>query len=245
MKYITSADNNLIKIAASLKEKKYRQKYGLYVIEGWRAVKDAVEAGAEIECVFAEEGQQFDLYDATQEVYIVPSRLMEKICGTATPQGIAALARIKTPKLGALSWCLVLDRLSDPGNLGTIIRTAAACGVRDIILCGCADPYNPKCVRATMGGLNYVNLFEMEAEKAIDAVKGAGIPLLCADMGGKNIFERKKQDNFALVIGSEAHGMGEAFLKACDEVISLPMRNVESLNAAVCASVMMYLLIHS
>ena len=114
MKYITSADNNLIKIAASLKEKKYRQKYGLYVIEGWRAVKDAVEAGAEIECVFAEEGQQFDLYDATQEVYIVPSRLMEKICGTATPQGIAALARIKTPKLGALSWCLVLDRLSDP-----------------------------------------------------------------------------------------------------------------------------------
>lgn len=245
MKHITSADNSLIKKAASLKEKKYREKYGLFLIEGWRAVKDAISSGAEIECVLAEEGQESGLSQNLPELYVIPRRLMEKVCDTASPQGIAALVRIKRQQPDTLSRCLVLDGISDPGNLGTIIRTAAACGLKEILLCGCADPYNPKCVRATMGGLLHVNLFEIGAEEAINAIKGAGIPLLCAHMDGKNIFELEKPTDFALVIGSEAHGVSETFLKACDEVISLPMENVESLNAAVCASVMMYLLIHS
>lgn len=245
MKYIESAENKLIKKAASLKEKKYREKYGLYVVEGKRAVIDALGSGAEVECVFAAEGQDFSLDAAHTDVYIIPERLLAKICDTASPQGIAALVRINKPQPGKLIRCLVLDRIQDPGNLGTIIRTAAACGVKDIFLCGCLDPYNPKCVRATMGGIHYVNLFETEAIEAIRTVKGEKIPLFCADMGGENIFECQKPEKFALVIGSEAHGVAGDFLEACDMAVSLPMENVESLNAAVCASVIMYLFKHS
>lgn len=245
MKYITSAENNLIKKAASLKEKKYRENFGLYLVEGRRAVSDALKAGAAVECVFIEKGQDFPLENYGGDIYVIPGRLMEKICDTVTPQGVAATVRIEKPRVGELSKCLILDRIGDPGNLGTIIRTAAACGIEDIFLCGCLDPYNPKCVRATMGGIHYVNLFEMETGEAIQSVKGATIPLICADMGGKNIFERQRHDKFALVIGSEAHGVDKVFLGACDETVSLPMKSVESLNAAVCASVMMYHFVYS
>ncbi len=245
MKYITSVDNKIILKAASLKEKKYREKYGLYLTEGKRAVYDALSAGAEIDCVFVKEGDSAALsaLEGDFEVYGIDDRLMNKVCGTVTPQSIAAIIKIKKPEYRPLTFAVILDGISDPGNLGTIIRTCAACGYGDIFLCGCTDPYNPKCVRAAMGGINYVRLYEDYAANVIKYVKSQGLKIMCADMGGTNIFEcGLDSDKYALVIGNEARGVSEGFFAAADITVSLPMKNVESLNAAVSASVIMYYL---
>jgi TrmH family RNA methyltransferase len=248
MKYIASVDNKIILKAASLKEKKYREKYGLYLTEGKRAVFDALAAGALIDCVFVKEDDKAVLsaIDGDFDVYGVSDKIMNKICGTVTPQSIAALVKIVRFQPESLSTnAVVLDGISDPGNLGTIIRTAAACNYKDIFLCGCTDPYNPKCIRAAMGGINFVKLYEDFPENVIKYVKGQGLKLMCADMGGTNLFDCElNKGKYAFVIGNEARGVSDIFLSAADIIVSLPMKNIESLNAAVSASVIMYCLKH-
>lgn len=250
MNFITSAENKNVIKAASLKDKKYRDLYQLYLIEGKRAVYDALLCGAKTDCIFViENSVEAAVVEKKQlscEIYSVTDKIMKKICDTKNPQEIAATVKIKPAVIKAPSEnCLVLDRISDPGNLGTIIRTAAACGISDIYLIEGADPYNPKVIRAAMGGINFVRLYFSTYEEIIDILKSVNIEILCADMDGTNIFDYNLiQKDYALIIGNEADGISKKLLTACSKVVSLPMQNIESLNAAVCASVMMYTLKH-
>jgi len=244
MKNITSVDNKIVLKAASLKEKKYREKFSLYLIEGKRAVFDALNQGVDVDCVFIRDDDTDAISAIKGEIpiYCVNDRIMNKICGTVNPQSIAAVLKIKTYELSKPnSNIVILDGISDPGNLGTIIRTAAACGLKEIFLCSCTDPYNPKCVRASMGGINFVKLFQESASNIIKYVKMLNYKIVCADMGGTNFFNCEiRKNNIALVIGNEARGVSETFFSESDLSVSIPMENIESLNAAVSASILMY-----
>lgn len=245
MKYITSVDNKIIMKAASLKEKKYRDKYGLYLTEGKRAVFDALSSGAQVDCLFVRQDDNIAVsaLKGDYEVYGVNDNIMNKICGTVTPQSIAAIVKIIKPDYRSLNNAIILDGISDPGNMGAIIRTCAACGYEDIFLSDCCDPYNPKCVRATMGGINFVRLYNDYAQNIITYIKSQGLKIMCADADGTNIFTSEvEKEKFALVIGNEARGVSETFFEVSDITVALPMKNIESLNAAVSASVIMYYL---
>ena len=139
---------------------------------------------------------------------------------------------------------LVLDRISDPGNLGTIIRTAAATGFHDIVLIECCDPFSPKTVRSSSGGIFYTDFYPVSFEEFYEEVVKSGAKIYIADMAGENIFNMKNIDEkYALVIGNEGGGVADRLKSGAARTISLPMKSqMESLNAGVSASVMMYFL---
>ena len=135
---------------------------------------------------------------------------------------------------------LFLDRVRDPGNMGTIIRTALAVGFNDIYCRDCVDVYNPKVVRSAMSAVSRVNTYEVD-EQFLSSLKENGYTVLCADMQGESIFEYNiTSEKLCLVLGNEANGVDDSVLLQSDTVISLPMQEAESLNVGVCASVMMY-----
>ena len=135
----------------------------------------------------------------------------------------------------------MLDCLQDPGNLGTVIRTANAAGYSEIYLINCTDPFSPKAVRASMSGIFFVDLFFGSKEEILQVLDG--VPVICADMDGKDIFSFVPPEKFCLCIGNEGNGIsGEVFEKA-NYTVKIPMRETcESLNAAVSAGIAMYVL---
>ncbi|MBP5372665.1 MAG: RNA methyltransferase, partial [Clostridia bacterium] len=130
----------------------------------------------------------------------------------------------------------------DPGNVGTVIRTAAALGIKSVYLIDCADAYSPKCVRSSMCGIYFVDIYALSYEEAENIFDGAD--LFIADMGGENVFDMKAEDDFCLVIGSESHGVSNFFRERAKKTIAIPMSaNMESLNAAISCSKILYQLL--
>lgn len=243
MERIVSTSNKRVMELKKLAQKKYRTELGLYLIEGAKMVADAVAAGVNIAYIAVDEEAAINFAVFEQKgynVYSMPSGLFRSVCDTVTPQGIIAAAKIPVAELSAPEGnCVILDGISDAGNLGTIIRTAAAAGFWDIYLINCVDAYNPKCVRSTMSGLFWVRLHECGYE-FLETVK-ARATLIGADMSGKDYRTYPEQKNaVALVIGNESHGISERARAACDSMLSIPMARVESLNAAVAAGILMY-----
>jgi TrmH family RNA methyltransferase len=243
---LTSKNNPLIKATASLKEKKGRKEHGLFLVEGAKMVRECLKSSFEIERVFIAESYHEDiawLCGLSDKVTFVSDGIFQFLSDEKTPQGI--LCRVKIP-----AWemkppkdkCLFLDGVADPGNVGTIIRTANAAGYNEIYLTrACADPYSPKSVRASMSGVFFTKLYFGQREELLDVLKDT--PILAADMDGENVFDFVPPSRFALVIGNEANGVSAAVEEAADKTIRIPMRSSqESLNAAVAAGVSMYLL---
>lgn len=137
--------------------------------------------------------------------------------------------------------CLLLDGLQDPANVGAVLRTAAASGYDDVYLCGCADPFSAKSLRAGMSAQYVLNIFEGEREKILDLLSCC--QLVCADMSGENVFTADIAEKHALVLGSEGGGVSSAARMRCEKTVSIPMKNnMESLNVAVSAGILMYLM---
>ena len=240
---ITSRQNPLIKEILSLKDKKGRREHGLYIAEGLKPVREALVSGAEVaKIIFSQEfpgAEELSRAESSgAEVIGVSAGVFEKLSEEASPQGVLALVRVPDcspmPPRGK---CLLLDGISDPGNLGTIIRTANAAGYEDIYLRNCADPFAPKCVRATMSGIFFVRLHIGE-----DVLRVLGdTPLVCADMGGENVFSFDPPQKFCIVIGNEANGVSGEVRALCRYTVKIPMRpTCESLNAGVSAGILMY-----
>lgn len=231
---ITSVQNESIKRAAALKEKKFRDAEGLFLIEGLRSVKDAAKLGATIKRVFVTDESVWE-----GESVLVSDAVMKKISDTETPQSIVAVAE-KIPFRAPVSDnVLYLDRVRDAGNLGAIIRTAAAAGF-DVVMDGCADVFNPKTVRASMSGVFAANL-SLADEGFFAKAKADGYKVFAADMDGEDIFGGISfPEKSVLIIGNEADGIKDELLGLCDRKLSIPMRKIESLNAAVSAAVLMY-----
>lgn len=259
MQTITSTKNQYVKLARSLSQKKFRVDTGLMLVEGVNLIKDmpssvvvkyvftTKERAGEVESIFAKRRvdnavlseKNCDLVDNV-EIFEVDNNIIDYISNTVTPYGIVAVCEIpiipfEKPKGNAL----LLDAITDPGNMGTIMRSAAACGFLDIYMLDCVDLYSPKVVRATLGGLFRVRAFVIDEQQAIELMKDCNSAVL--DMDGENILTANVPKPLLFVAGNEAHGVRDSLKDIAKHVYSLPMQNgIESLNVAVATSVAMY-----
>lgn len=247
MEIISSVNNETVKRAASLSEKKYRRYYGTFLVEGYKLVNEVVCGALELEKLYVESSfltRYSDLISKCEpNVVVLGSNAFNKISDTVSTQGIIAEVKMRPSLEFKIDEpFLVLDRISDPGNLGTIIRTAAAVGFRDIVLINCSDPYNPKTVRSSAGGIFYTNFYPLSLDELEDAVKDANASLFVTDMNGENIFHFYNESLiYGLVVGNEGSGVCTELKSMATKKLSLPMtEQMESLNAGVSASVIMY-----
>lgn len=257
---ITSSQNQFIKMAASLKEKKYRDELNLFLVEGARLVEEAIHSNWQVEaCIYIAEAAKEEtkiqelllkLQSKKCRIIEVSSAIFGKITDVKQPQGIMAvmkkceyqladsLAHIEKP------FFVVLDEVQDPGNVGTIIRTAAAAGCTGIILTkGCADVFAGKVVRASMGSVFHVPIFEnITRKEVIDSFGKYGITLLATSLESSSIyFQIDFNQPMAIVFGNEGNGVSRQLLEESKERLHIPLLgNVESLNVAASAAVILY-----
>ena len=221
--------------------KKGRDLYGEYLVESVKAVREVLNSSHTVSLVVATEKGLSLLGEVYSKVELVSEDVFESITTEVTPQGVMAIVEKPTFATSKPNGCcLFLDGVSDPANVGAILRTAASSGYLNVYMADSADPFSPKSVRASMGGLFKVNLFSIKREELKLAVD---MPILVADMNGENVFEfaKKNSGNFCLVIGNEANGVSEHVKSIASNVVSIPMENgMESLNAAVSAGILMY-----
>lgn len=240
---LTSKNNPIIKETVALKDKKGRKESGLFLIEGWKMARECQKSNFEIERVFVAESYDGELSFPDELIVRVSDEVFRHLSDEKTPQGILCRARIPALTLSPPKGnCLLLDGVADPGNLGTILRTANAAGYNEVYLTKeCADPYSPKCVRASMSGVFFTKIYRAERSEILSVLKG--IPVLIADMGGSNVFSYTPPKQFALVIGNEANGVSDEVKNAAFHTVKIPMQDTqESLNAAISAGIIMYVL---
>ena len=236
---ITSLDNAKIVEVAKLSDKKYRRLTNRYVIEGARLVADAVKYGANVVSVYVRESNCADFNFDNQVV--VSDKVFSKMCDTVNSQGVLAVVEKSQSQLKAPNGnCLVLDGLQDPGNVGTLIRTAVACGFTDIYAVNSVDLYSPKVIRSAMSAHFCLTLHELDSiEQAFSLLEG--VETVSADMGGTNVFSTCFGKRVALILGNEGNGLSEYSRRHGTKTVALPMENgFESLNVAVAGSVIMY-----
>lgn len=235
---ILSKHNELVKKIRKLADRKWRYEYGEYLVEGKRWVTDAKRLCPQnVISVICADDVSCDFADVVLE-----RSLFDSLASTENSQGIMAILRMPAPPEAIEGqYCLLLDRVRDPGNMGTIIRTACAAGYTDIVLHDCVDVYNPKVVRSCMTGMLSVRFHN---DIAPATLKASGYTLVAATLGGKDVFSAHLQaEKLCLIIGNEADGISDAIIKECDENVTIPMEsNMESLNAAVSAGILMYTL---
>lgn len=251
---LTGLQNPIVKAAAQLKQKKYRREQGLFLAEGLRTVEEAVAADA-VDSIFykVDADERIGTVVAEAEAqgaksYCVSERVLTKIADTETPQGVIALCKIKENSFDELllqkKLLLVLDRISDPGNLGTILRTADAAGaVGVVLLAGCADVYAPKTVRATMGSVFHIPIVSgIEEESFVSSAHKAGYQVLVTCLDGlENLYDADLSGSLALVMGNEIKGVSEGLLAAADKRIYIPMAGrAESLNVSVASGIVLF-----
>ena len=249
---ITSLSNEKVKFVRRLQaQKAFRQRERRLVLEGVRLVEEAVRAGIAPELVlygegFASDDRHRGLLDALSGLdapcHAASESVVKSCSDTATPQGI--LAVLPFPELSPptpLTFVLILDRLRDPGNLGTILRTALAAGVEQVLLApGTVDWSNPKVVRSAMGAHLRLPVAEASWEAIAEEVSGCET-WLAAAMGGKPYTEVDWARPAALIVGSEAHGAGDQARALARNRVSIPMcAGVESINAAAAAAAILF-----
>lgn len=232
---ITSIHNKIIKDLMKLKQKKYREDY--YLVESMHLVEEAVKA------------KQADLIISTQEIdmgvenLVVSQEVMEKLAFTKTPQPIMARCFIqKDKKLVDANRYLILDNLQDPGNIGTLIRTALAFQIDQVILSKqCVDLYNDKLLRAMQGAHFHISCIYEDLNKVIPLLQEKGVQIIGSALeNGKAIDTIKNQEKMAFVLGNEGNGMEQEIIDICDKIAYIPISTIESLNVAVAGSIMMY-----
>lgn len=248
MERITSTGNKLIREVRDLERKaRARRESGLFVAEGERLCRELPVDY--IERIFVAEDYDGALPDASDaghspKMFQVPRELMEHMADTKSSQGILAVVRQKNYTTLSGNLFLILDTLQDPGNMGTIFRTAEAAGVDGILMNrSCVDVYSPKVVRATMGALFRLPFLVCEdLPSEIKRLKARGVKTYAAHLKGtENHWSFDYQEPTAFMIGNEGNGLQEEIASLADRYLRIPMMGqTESLNAGVAASVLMY-----
>lgn len=225
-----------------LSSKKEREQAGLFVADGTKLLEEAIRWCQNLDTVILSDSIEIKVPESVRLVR-VPEDVMESISPMQTPQGALFLCRLPektafTPKPGML----MLDGIQDPGNLGTILRTADALDVPVVLLEGCADPYSHKVVRASMGAVFRTDVQQTTWEEAKAQCEKAGIPVAVTALSDRAVDLRQaKLETMAVVIGSEGQGVRKEILEKAGQELIIPMNpRCESLNAAVAAAIVMW-----
>lgn len=229
---------NETKYLKKLKDKKYRKSEQLFLVEGRKLCQELKKSNYEIVKTLAT-NSEFENYP---NFLLVDVEVLNSIATTKTPQEIVCVAKIlnksdSLPKKNSL----ILDNLQDPGNIGTLIRSACAFDFNDIYFINCADIYNEKVIRGSMGAIFKITPHIISKEDLLKNKRDICDILIGTDMKSKNGIEFKNKKRLAVVVGNEGNGVDEEILKHCDTTVTLKMSNdVESLNVGVAGSIMMY-----
>ena len=240
IKEITSTENKIYKQTKKLLNRSERNKAKLFIAEGQRITEDAVCAEA-VEYIFVSENYKGEVYDFP--TYKVSEKMFSALSDTETTQGILAVCKMKSYNIEEIECdtLLICDGVSDPGNLGTLIRTAECCGVGGVVLLkGTVDPYSPKVVRSTMGSVFRTPVYFAEADDLRKYLSDYAITATVLD-GSEDLYEIEFPKKTAVVVGNEAHGISKDVADMAELKILIPMcGKAESLNASVAGSVTMY-----
>lgn len=248
---ITSTSNEQVKrLGALLKKGKERREQRAFVIEGRKLYEEAGKRRLILKAYFSESffAEAFREQEPEQPYEILSDRVFSAVAETVTPQGVLAIVRMPEYSLeqllerpGAL---LVLEDIQDPGNLGTMLRTAEAAGMAGVLMSrDTVDLYNPKVIRATMGAIFRVPTYSAEDFPALlKTLRENGVRLLAAHLKGTKRYDQAEYSKrLGILIGNEGNGLSEEAAEAADEKVKIPMAGeVESLNAAVAAALLMY-----
>jgi TrmH family RNA methyltransferase len=225
-----------IKLINSLSRKKYRDKTGLFIVEGRKGIEEFLDSGFVPEQLFTEK----DVFPkhAEKTETLTPDEL-KKISNLTTPQGSLAIFKIPKASFPKSNFVLALDGVRDPGNLGTIIRLCDWFGVRDLVCSeDCVDCFNPKTVQATMGSLARVNVFYTDLK---NFVQNTPLPVYGTFMDGENVYSTEVSQNGILILGNEANGISLEIEKLVERKLSIPrfgkLKKTESLNVASAAAI--------
>lgn len=238
---ITSLENEKIKNLIKLNKKKYRDLTSLYLVEGEHLVNEAYKSGV-LEEIFLEENEEVNL---DVPITRVSKRIIEAVSSVDTPTNIIGVCKKKNSNQILGSKILLLDELQDPGNLGTIIRSAVAFNIDTVILSeNTVDLYNPKVIRATQGMMFHTNIISMNMSKAIEVIKDMNINVYATDVNAGIDARDLKADSkrkYALIMGNEGNGVREEIKAQADKNLYINMNdNVESLNVAIATSILLY-----
>lgn len=247
MERITSRANPLMSRVRKLRDdRKTRRKEGFYLCDGVKMLEEAVRWNAPIEVVILSEDIAGTPVPDGVRTVIVPGELMRSISPMEAPQGALFLVRtpeLTPPEVLTGTHYLILDGLQDPGNVGTILRTADAFGCDGLLLTNhCADPFNPKTVRSTMGAVFRTPVWEISADALPGLLTRSGLKLAATALRDDTVsLPDAALDRTAVIIGSEGSGVSPALLTQCESTIRIPMEpTCESLNAAAAAAVVLW-----
>ncbi|WP_139689511.1 TrmH family RNA methyltransferase [Streptococcus oralis] len=243
MTIITSKANSVVKNAKKLHQKKYRK--SAYLIEGWHLFEEAVQAGVTIEKVFALESYRDQLAAFPQTIW-VSEEILRDLADTQTPQGIVAVIQKEEVGLPDLHQgkFLFLEDVQDPGNVGTMIRTADAAGFTGVIVSDkSADIYSLKTLRSMQGSHFHLPIYRMSLASFVEEAKKSNLPILATTLSkeSKDYRELSSLENFVLVMGNEGQGISSVMAESADQLVHIGMKGrAESLNVAVAAGVLMF-----
>lgn len=248
---IESSKNTVFKECKKLKERKGRTKAKKYLIEGIRLIEEAFKANSKVDfLILSPEGEKrLSEYDSKIiprdiKTYIIKDELFKELCETEKPQGVMAVINMEENKvLDSGSFYILCDKVQDPGNLGTIIRTAHAVGVDGIILTkGTVDIYNDKVIRSTMGSMFHVPICYDNDLSLIKSLKEKGFSILATSLEGeRDFFKEDLRGNIIVTVGNEGNGVSDEIYDISDKKVKIPMPgNAESLNVAIATGIVLY-----
>jgi RNA methyltransferase, TrmH family len=240
MKQITSLNNPMIKDAVSLHQKKYRDEFGAFLVEGKGPCADALNNGWECVALFVHE--QKEMPDEDNVIHVTQD-ILEKISKKDNPQHVIGVfkQRVATVPTEA-DFYLALEEIRDPGNLGTIMRTAHAVNVKNILLIGqCCDPFNPEVIRASMGSFSAVNIIPMTQNEFLSWQQSNQLALLGTDVVNATDYRQTDFSNAVLVMGNEQKGLSPSLKSQCTGRVHIPMPGgTESLNLSIATGLLLY-----
>ncbi len=248
MEVLSSLKNPKVMLWRSLKDRKVRNETGCFLVEGRRSVEEALRASFPLKALLVTDPDD-PFARNVQDVFQVPDHVMAHICDTKTPQGVAAVMQTRTLPLSGRH-LVALDGVQDPGNVGTIIRTADAAGLDGVLLSAdCADPYSPKVLRSTMGSIFHIPCHVVpDLETRLRNLLDTGYALFSSQLDGEPFFQAVPTlpNPWVLIVGNEGNGIRPNIRSLSDYHLRLPMRGAaESLNAAIAAGIMMYALMEA
>lgn len=240
---IASVQNTRVKNWNKLKMKKERLKTKTYLIEGYHLVEEAIKSGCEIEELITDSAVNLPIFCEGLPHTTVTKKVFEHFSNTDQPQGIAAVVRMKSLEIKRRSPVLLIDEIRDPGNLGTMIRTADAAGFKTIILGeGTVDLYNDKVIRATQGSIFHIQIMEGKLAREIVNLQKDGFQVWASALSEAVTYDEVLvTEKIALMIGNEGRGIDRSLIDLADKCVKIPIYGkAESLNAGVAAGILMY-----